>query len=228
MNENKKRIGCGGVIAIILLCVVVTLFSKGSSTSSKSTSASPKPTKEVTKTIAPKATNAPKPTNTPKPTENPKPTSTQQPTEIPKTALSLGETAEIGELEFTVKSMAFSMYAGGLSGLNATDNDYRYCVVYVDVSNPTNDTIPLLHSVLGLSAYSDYNIDLIFDGEVNYNHSYAKYTDFLFGNEEILPRATLTNKALNFKVPMSVSTSTDSLVLIISNSGKDETIWKLR
>lgn len=229
MNGNKKRIGCGGVIGIFLLvCVAVALFSKGGSSTKNSTSSTPKPTKEVTETLAPKATGEAKASETPKPTSTPKPTNTPQPTEAPKPVLSLGETATIGELEFTVKSMSFSIYAGGLSGLNASDSDYRYCVVYVDVNNPTNDTVKLVHSVLGLSGYTDYNVDLIFDGEVKYNHSFAKYTDFLFGNEEILPRAILTNKALSFKVPISVSTSTDSLQLIISNNGKDETIWKLR
>ena len=223
MNRNKKRIGCGGVIGIFLLvCVVIAMFSKGGS-STKSASTAPKQTKPAAETIAPKGTS------TPKPTEQATVEPTVEPTEEAKQVLAVGDTATIGVLEFTVKRVVFSYYPGNLQGYGSIDNDYRYCVVYLDVYNPTNDTVKIRTDIFkGITALTDYYTNLLFDNEVSYNSSFVEYTEFLHGNEEILPRATLTDKVVSFKVPVSVANSTEPLEYSMHYKNEIETTWVLR
>lgn len=223
--QNKKKIGCGGAIVIVLFIAVMVsvLSSKNGSTSSKT--ATPRETKSVAEVKA-------KPKESEKPEDSPdqeqKSEQTPKPTEEITKVLTYGETAQVGELEFTLKQMIFSYYCGNLQGFNSIDNDYRHCVVYFDVANPTNDTVTLRTDILGLTGITDWDFDLIFDGEVVYDHTFGKYTEFIFGNDEMLPRATLTNKVVSFKVPVGVANSTDSLEVKLSKNGNDVTIWKLR
>lgn len=146
---------------------------------------------------------------------------------LPRT-LSIGDTATIGGLEFTIKRIVFSDYAGDMEGYASRDSDYKYCVVYLDAYNPTNETIVIREDIINHSAVCYYEATLLFDGEVNYNHSFGNYTEFFFGNADVLPRATLTDKVISFKVPVSISTSDAPLVLSVRERGNDKSSWKLR
>ncbi len=151
----------------------------------------------------------------------------QQVPVLPQT-LTIGETATIGSLEFTIKRMVFSDYAGDMEGYASKDSDYKYCVVYLDAYNPTNETVVIREEIINHSAVCYFEATLLFDGEVNYNHSFGNYTEFFFGNADVLPRATLTDKVISFKVPVSISTSDAPLVLSIRDRGNDKVSWKLR
>lgn len=166
-------------------------------------------------------------TSTPKPTATAKPTPTPTPTPTPVPVFSIGDTVSYDGFDFTVKNAVFSQYAGNLNGLNKADSDYVYCVVYMDVTNTTNEKKTLVSEFL-LSYVSDYTFTLVYDGEVEYGQSFGEYTDFLFGNEEILPLATLTNKVLSFRVPVVIQTSNETLDLKFSVKSDERAVWSLR
>ncbi len=164
----------------------------------------------------------------PKPTSTPKPTATLTPTAPPVPSYLLGDSVSYDGLVFTAKSIVFSNYAGNLNGLNKSDSDYVYCVIYFDVANTTNEKKTLVSPFL-LSYMSDYSFTLLYDGDVQYTESFVdKYSDFLFSNEEILPLATLTNKVLNFKVPVLIQSSDKPLDLVFSVNSEQKAVWRLR
>lgn len=179
----------------------------------------PKDTKTVETTSTPKATSAPK--ATPKPT----PQATPEPSAAP--ICFLGDTVSVDNLDFTIKRAIFSQYAGNMNGYNPSGSDYRYCVVYLDVTNTTNETKKIISPLL-LSYVSDYGFTLVYDGEVEYKESFGKYTDFLFGNEEILPLATLTDKILNFKIPVSLTSTDKQLAVILTYKNDKVATWIIR
>ena len=162
---------------------------------------------------------------TSKPTATEKPTATPTPTPIP--ILPLGDTYSCNGLDFTINRAVFSRYAGNLNNLNPTDADYVYLAVYVDATNTTSEKIELTSQFL-LSYMSDYSFTIVYDGEVEYNQSYAEYTDFLFANQEILPLATLTNKVLNYKVPVVVQNSTAPIILRLTYKSNACAEWIIR
>ena len=211
-KPKKKR---HPILTFFLILIVAAVFFNMANSSSESNTEAK--TEKVTK-------------ETPAPTEKPTPTPTPAPTKEPVN-LKLGKSAEIDGLEFTVKKMVISKYAGALNGLNEADSDYTYLVVYVDVKNPTNEEKKLRTKLLLGTGWSNYDFDLFYDGEVEYNRSFAEYTDFLDANESILPRATLRNKVLKYKVPVEVQKSKKPIIIRLSphSSGSDEVyIWKLR
>lgn len=174
------------------------------------------PSKQTASTARPTATAKPKPTQEPTP----------EPTEAP--LLSVGETATIHDLEFTVNSYTFSHYAGALGNLNPSGSDSVYCVVYVTVYNPTNEERRIVRKMLMGTGIPDYSTDFIYDGEYSYNSSFADYTDFLFANESIMPLGRMTNKILNYKVPNEVQSSGKPITLKIQYSSDEYAIWQLR
>lgn len=143
------------------------------------------------------------------------------------TSYAFGDTCVIDGLEFTVNSFVFSSYAGNLHNFNPSGSDYRYCVVYLDAKNTTNNTKKLVEPLL-TSYTSDYSFTLVYDGGAEYHHSYGSYTDFLFANEEILPLASLSNKVISFKVPVEVASSDKSLTLVLKYKEEVKARWTLR
>ena len=142
---------------------------------------------------------------------------------------SIGEMATIGGLEFTINKMVFSDYPGDKTGYGSKDSDYKYCVVYLDVYNPSNNTVEIREEeIINSTAVCYFIATLLFDGEVSYSQSFGHDTGFFFANSEILPRANLTNKVISFKVPVSITTSDAPLVFSLSDKGKDNTAWELR
>lgn len=142
-------------------------------------------------------------------------------------SLSFGDSYSCDGLDFTVKSIVFSKYAGNLNNLNPAGSDYVYLVVYADVENTTSEKIELTSQFLS-SYTSDYSFKIVYDGSASYNQSYAEYADFLFANQEILPLATLTNKVLNYKVPVAVQSSEAPIVLRLTYKSNVCAEWKLR
>lgn len=194
--------------ALIVFALIIALSSRAGETSAPAETA--------------RTTAQPTPTPTAEPTPEPTPEHTPAP------VYAIGDTVTIHDLEFTVNSFTFSRSAGGLGNLNPSGSDYVYCVIYVTVYNPTNEEQRIVKKMLMGTGIPDYSTDFVYDGEYQYNSSFADYTDFLFANETILPLGTLNNKILNYRVPNEVQTSGKPITLKIYYSDNEYAIWQIR
>ncbi|MBP3891434.1 MAG: hypothetical protein J6D29_04600 [Solobacterium sp.] len=143
---------------------------------------------------------------------------------------NLNDTIVFDDLEVTVTGYTFSNYAGNFYGLNPSDQDTVYLVVYVNVKNPTNEEKKLRNDTILGPGNSVYNFIVTYDKEYQYLSSYFEYSDFLLANESIMPLGTMTSKVLNFQVPKEIQNSDKSLILTMNYNSFEsgEINWKLR
>jgi|GEM_PF-1410313 len=127
----------------------------------------------------------------------------------------IGEIVIYEGLEVTVKNYVFSNYIANVKGGAAPGSNNQWCVVYVDVRNPTKSAI-----TLRTLFNSKYDFSLVYDNEYTYLPSFQNYNEFFEFHDEILPLETISATS-SFELPNEVINSNKEIVVYFSKNKID-------
>lgn len=127
----------------------------------------------------------------------------------------IGDTITYDGLEVTVKKCVFSNNLANVNGGAAPGSNNQWCVVYMDVRNPTSNIIKLRTFFAG-----EYGFSLVYDNDYKYLATFKKYTDFFESHDEVKPLETISATS-SFELPREVIDSDKEIVVYFSKNKVD-------